>query len=57
MLLTDGNSNMKDSDLRHALQGLTLREVILERHGSTDRLPIKGTLITLQLTGYGLHQE
>ncbi len=33
ILMIDGNSNMKQSDLRNTLSSLTLKEVILDKHG------------------------
>ena len=60
------NSNMKGSDLSCALQGLTLREVLLERHGlngpsthrrnSNSSAPIDGIWatpgVTIEAGGY-----
>jgi hypothetical protein len=34
VLLIDGNANVKNSDLKSSLESLTLRDAILERHGT-----------------------
>jgi hypothetical protein len=34
ILMLDGNSNMKHSDLKTALEGCSLKEAILARHGA-----------------------
>jgi len=53
VLLIDGNSNMKGSDLSKALQQLPLQEIILSKHGRVDLLPAIATLQVHLLTGYG----
>jgi exonuclease III len=70
ILLIDGNTNMKRSDLRSSLESLTLREVILEKHGlngpstfrrNNSKSPIDGIWaspgISIQAGGYFDYDE
>ena len=61
VLMMDGNCNMRDSDLQRMLNELTLKEIILTKHGSagpatskrnTQAIPIDGIWTTP-----GIHME
>jgi len=59
--MMDGNCNMRDSDLQHMLNELTLKEILLTKHGpagpatskrNTQAIPIDGMWTTP-----GIHME
>jgi hypothetical protein len=57
IVLIDGNSNMKAGNMSITLQALTLREVILERHGTEGPATYKRNSPSLQSTVYGRCKE
>jgi len=56
ILMMDGNSNMKNSDISKKLQELTLREVILERHGRKGPATHKRNATSTPIDGLWMSQ-
>jgi hypothetical protein len=53
ILLIDGNSTMKQSDLKSALEKCYLRQVLLKKHGMYGPSTFRKTIIKFLLMEYG----